>query len=165
MVPSGPPLGPQGWGGQVSTPKRHTPGFLSSGSRCGSGSRSSKGCQPASLRRLGPRSPPAQLPLRQQEPHHPESQADKRTDLLGPKVFRHRYQPCSRAAASSSRAGGLSPRAPPLCLFSQCVCISVSALPTGGNAFKKISVINVVSFVASHCKGGERGFIFLTCLA
>ena len=76
MVPSGPPLGPQGWGGQVSTPKRHTPGFLSSGSRCGSGSRSSKGCQPASLRRLGPRSPPAQLPLRQQEPHHPESQAD-----------------------------------------------------------------------------------------
>lgn len=52
-----------------------------------------------------------------------------------------------------------------LCLFSQCVRIPVSALPTGGNALKKISVINVVSFVVSHCKGSKRGFIFLTCLA
>lgn len=85
-------------------------------------------------------------------------------DLLGPEVFRNRYQPCS-LVASSAWAGGLSPLAPQLCLFSQCVCISVSALPTGGNAFKKISVINVVSFVVSHCKGSEGGFIFLTCLA
>lgn len=51
------------------------------------------------------------------------------------------------------------------CLFSQGVRIPVLALPTGRTAFKKISVINVVSFVVSHWKGSERGFIFLTCLA
>lgn len=51
------------------------------------------------------------------------------------------------------------------CLFSQRVHGLVSALSAGGNAFKKLEVINVVSFVVCHRKGRERGFIFLTCLA
>ena len=49
--------------------------------------------------------------------------------------------------------------------YFQCIRSPDSALPTGGNVLRKISVINVVSFVVSHCEGSKREFIFLTCLA
>lgn len=83
---------------------------------------------------------------------------------FGPGVFPKRVPAPRRPGSLPGLGASPLPGSRGLVYF-QCVRIPVSALPTGGNALKKISVINVVSFVVSHCKGSKREFIFLTCLA
>lgn len=161
MVPSGSPLGHSALPAttskeeeQVPTPNQTLPWHLLS--RRGSGSSSVKGAQPH----------PGLQPL----PAQPVPSDSKRPTV--PNLWRCtrsvlRFSQTGTSAAGLAASQGWGPRPPGsrLCLFSQCVRIPVSALPTGGKALKKISVINVVSFVVSHRKGSERGFIFLTCPA
>lgn len=69
----------------------------------------------------------------------------------------------SRVGASLA---GVSALPPPGALFIFTVCPRPGFRPAHRReCFRAGLVMAVGSFVVSHCKGGGRGFIFLTCLA
>lgn len=146
---------------EVPTQTRLTLGLSLLSNRCDSGNSSEKGAQSP---HPGPQPTLAQpVPAGSQHPTVPNL---REVGPLGPAVLRNGSSSPTRPRKPPPPGGGPSPLPGSRAfVYFRCVHGLVSALPTGGNAFKKIPVINVVSFVVSHCRGSKREFIFLTCLA